>query len=213
MWTFIRERPGHGKAPEGTVSEKILLQSCYWSVDLKVWWKRAEQLALAIAGWNATYTWHYESALPLSTQPFKLFPKPAPLQCYENTSWGEFDLCKLKCNFQCPFHSLVILLHTTFSHSLTPSPSLSEWTLCDQLLSLALKHRRTGHTENISTQRGKAEICLFFILFQNVLLLSWRLMFNARWHWSASHVPGLQLHRKNKCQISFLKYIFHVGKK
>lgn len=76
VWTFLRTRPGHGKAPGGTVSEKILLQHCDWSVDLKLWWKRAERLFLAIAGWNAIYACHSESALPFSTQPFQPCPKP-----------------------------------------------------------------------------------------------------------------------------------------
>ncbi len=76
MWTFLCSRPGHGKAPGGTMSVKILLQPCDWSVDLMLWWKRAERLSLAIAGWNAIYTWHCESALPFPTQAFQPVSKP-----------------------------------------------------------------------------------------------------------------------------------------
>ncbi len=78
------------------------------------------------------------------------------LQSYKNTSRGEFDLCAFECDFQSPHYFSVVLLNITspfLSIFLPRSPS-------DLLVtshSRPLKYRRTRHTENISTQRGKSK--------------------------------------------------------
>lgn len=85
VWTFLLTRPGHGEAPRGAVSEKILLQPCDWSVDSKLWWKRAERLKryIRMTLWKCI-TFFHTSLSRLSKAPL--------LQCYQNTSRGDFDL-------------------------------------------------------------------------------------------------------------------------
>lgn len=99
------------KAPGGTVSEKILLQSCDWSVDLKLWWKRAEHLSLS-RNWRLKCYIHMAlwNCITFCHTALSILSKAPLLQCYENTSRGVFDLCAFECDFQCFLHFSVLLL-------------------------------------------------------------------------------------------------------
>lgn len=149
--TLVRARPGHGKAPGGTVSEKILLQPCDWSVDLKLWWKRAERLSLAIAGWNAIYACHSEKCITFFHTALSTLSKAPLLQCYQNTSRGESDLCAFECDFQCPLHFSGVLFNC-----LSLSLPRSLWVTSRWPATLAHSGTEGRDTENISTQSGKS---------------------------------------------------------
>lgn len=132
--TFPGARPGHGKAPRGAVSEKIRVQHCDWSVDSKLWWKRAERLSgncrvkcyIRMTLWKCI-TFFHTSLSSLSKAPL--------LQCYKNTSRGDFDLCAFECDFQCPppclsgsvqhNSSFLAILSASLAHSL--SPCMTSW--------------------------------------------------------------------------------------
>lgn len=155
VWTFLSTGRDMEKAPGGTVSEKMLLQPCDWSVDLKLWWKRAKHLSLSgnwclkcyicMAIWKCI-TFYHTALSTLSKVPL--------LQCYKNTSRGVLDLWAW---VWVPVS--LAFLSTSAGHT-TPSPRPthtfpgSEWPLSNQPL-LNTQHRSTRHTENISTQRGK----------------------------------------------------------
>lgn len=166
VWTFPRMRPGHGKAPGGTVSEKILLQPCDWSVDLKLWWKRAERLLsgncqlkcyIRVPLWKCITFLHAAHFNPLQS------PTAAMLRKYIKR-WVWFVCIWVWFPMSPPFLSSSVETRLLlFSQSPPPPRSLSNLSVTSH--SCPLRHPRTRHTETISTQGGKAETCcLFFFI-------------------------------------------------
>lgn len=119
VWTFLRTRPGHGEAPRGAVSEEILLQPCEWSVDSKLWWKRAERLS----SWNATYAWHCESAFTFFHTSLSSLSKAPLLQCYIKRwlwfvcVWVRFPMSPSISQWFCWTHNSLSLCVTSRWHS------------------------------------------------------------------------------------------------
>lgn len=119
VWTFLRTRPGHGEAPRGAVSEEILLQPCDWSVDSKLWWKRAERLS----SWNATYAWHCESAFSFFHTSLSSLSKAPLLQCYIKRwlwfvcVWVRFPMSPSISQWFCWTHNSLSLCVTSRWHS------------------------------------------------------------------------------------------------
>lgn len=132
----------------------------------------AERLSLPIAGCNATYAWHCESALPFSPHnPFNPLPKP---HCCTVTEIHQ-EVSLICVHSQCPLHLSVVLLNTTslFSHRLPATVSL-RWPPDDPpLVAHSNTRGRDAPAGNISTQEGEKQkyVALFFFFsLENILL-------------------------------------------
>lgn len=121
----------------GSVSEKILLQHCDWSVDLKLWWKRAEP---------------QRKCITFSTQHFQAFPKPFCCDVTKIHQEVRFDLCESEGYFQCgsPF------LSSCVEHA---CPSLSDLPVTSHA---SLPHPRTR--EHLHSEEN-AETCRIFSFY------------------------------------------------
>lgn len=92
--------------------------------------------------------------------------------------------------------------------SFSESVSLSLWVTSQWPASLTHSNTEGRATLKHLHSVGKSRNRSFFSC-ENVLLSSWRWMFNARWHSSSKRVQVLHLTRKKmQCQFSYLNAIF-----
>lgn len=150
MWTFLRMRPGTWKSTGGQHVREYTTPALRLKCGLKAVMEKGRsalwQLPAEMLYTHATVKVHYLFHTALSTH------SKAVLQCYENTSRGEFDLCAFQCDFECP----PPFLSSSVEHNFSLFLSHSSWVTSQWPATLAHSDSEGWDTLRTSSLRRKS---------------------------------------------------------